>query len=358
MSIFKSYNIAILGLSTAVPKHHVDIDDYQQIFDKEVVEKFKKKTGIKGLYRTHEKQTASDLGYIASEDVIKKLGVEKDQIGILVFVSQAPDYRKPATACVLQHRLGLSKECACFDVNLGCSGFMYGNQIMQSMMMTCDAKYGLLIVADTSSKLASNDDKSIGMMFGDAGAAIIYERKEGAKEITLLKSDGDRYKSIIVPAGGFREMYPEKKTYITIDGKEKSKYDAFMDGLGVFTFSITDIPQTIKEYLTLIGKSASDFEYMILHQANHMIIGQIAKKFKMPKERVPLALDRFGNTSGVSIPITLCDTFGDNHQGLKSVLVSGFGIGLSWGVTSFETNTDNIFPIIYTDSYYSEGFFE
>ncbi len=357
MAFFRSQGISISGMATTVPKNKIFVDMYKDIFDEVVVEKFKQKTGIFEMYRTTSEQTSSDLGYVAGRYLIEKLEVDSNEIGVLLFVSQSPDYRKPATACVLQHRLGLNINCAVFDVNLGCSGFVYGDQIIRSFMMSCDAKYGLLIVAETSSKQASDNDKTIGMMFGDAGSAILYKKGTLEENVTLLKSDGSRYRSIIVPSGGFRDMIPEKSTFVDFEGFERSKFDSYMDGMAVFAFSITDVPTMLKEYLSYINKSGNDFDFLLLHQANHMIIKQIAKRLKVSMDKVPLSLDRYGNTSGVSIPLTLCDSLGNVDGKVVNILASGFGIGLSLGVTSFKVNTDNIFPIIKTDEYFTEGKF-
>lgn len=357
MAFFKSIGTSIVGIATAVPKRRVLVDDYVNIFGTDVVEKFKKKTGIISMYRTEEHQTASDLGFAASDHLLKELNVDRSQIGVLIFVSQSPDYRKPATACVLQYRLGIPTTCAAFDVGLGCSGFVYGNHLMRTMLADSDAKYGLLIVAETSSKQASDHDKTIAMMFGDAGSAILYENNTAEVCCTLLKSDGQRFKSIIVPSGGFRDLHPEIETFVDPDGVERSKYDSYMDGMGVFAFSITDVPSAIREYLSLLGKNGTDFDYIFLHQANHMIIKQIAKRFKVSMDRVPISLHTFGNTSGVTIPLTISNTLGEINTGNVNVLVSGFGIGLSWGVSSFIVNSNNVFPIIYTDTNFDEGIF-
>lgn len=213
----------------------------------------------------------------------------------------------------------------------------------------------MLIVAETSSKQASDHDKTTVMMFGDAGSAILYENNTSETCCTLLKSDGQRFKSIIVPSGGFRDLHPEIEIFVDPDGIERSKYDSFMDGMGVFAFSITDVPKTIKEYLSLIDKTGEDFDYVFLHQANHMIIKQIAKRFKVSMDRVPLSLQKFGNTSGVTIPLTISNTLGETNIGVVNVLISGFGIGLSWGVSSFLIDSKFVLPIIYTDNHFDEG---
>ncbi|MBQ7154794.1 MAG: hypothetical protein IJR85_04495 [Synergistaceae bacterium] len=188
MSWFNTEGIQIAGIASAVPAHTVGEEENSQKFGSEDVEKFIKNTGIKSLHRTTELQTAADLGFVAAEKLFAELSVDKSEIGCLVLVTQSPDYRRPNTACVLQNRLGLPMNCACFDVNQGCAGFVYGHAIMKSMMAVSDMKYGLLITAETSSKI-SGDYSHAAMMFGDAGAAILYSNAKilgGGGTIILL----------------------------------------------------------------------------------------------------------------------------------------------------------------------------
>ena len=175
---------------------------------------------------------------------------------------------------------------------------------------------------------------------------------------TLLKSDGNRFKAIVLPAGGFRDMNPSDETFMCSDGIERSLYDIFMDDTSVFSFSITDVPETVKEYLSLTESAIEEYDCLAFHQANRFILKQITRKLKAPKEKVLISLDRFGNTGGMSIPLTLCDHFGDTEDGKKNILMSGFGIGLSWGVTSAAVDTEKIFSVIRTKDFYAEGKFE
>lgn len=352
---FKSENITIAGIAAAVPKNKKTAKDFMQVFDEETVHKFMKNTGIRMVRQALPEQTAGDLGYEAASQLLERMQVSREQIGVVAFVTQSPDYRRPATACVLHKRLELSQECAAFDVGLGCSGFVYGHQIVEAFMMTSEMPYGLLILGETASKLVNPKDKSIAMMFGDAGAAVLYKRENGHAHTTLLRSDGSRFQSIILPAGGFRDMYPPKKTHVCSDGIERSKYDIFMDGVAVFAFSISDIPVAIHDYLDKTGTDIKDYKKIILHQANQFIVKQIGKKFNVEKERLPMVLDRYGNVGGISIPLTLCDCYGAAENVKERILASGFGIGLSWGVTSFSVDSTHIYPVFETDNYYKEG---
>jgi 3-oxoacyl-[acyl-carrier-protein] synthase-3 len=354
MSFFYTKGIGMAGMAAAVPSKIIDAETLTKKFEKEYIEKFIKSTGISSCHQTYENQTASDLGYVAAEHLLGSKGIDRNQIGILIFVSTSPDYRKPATSCVLQKRLGLKQDCACIDLVHGCAGFMYGHQTMQSLMQTSECSYGLLITAETSSKVIDQNNSNC-MMFGDAGAATLYARDENATNITLLKADGNRYKTLIVPSGGFRDMHPEKDYFVTEDGEKYSKYLMYMDGMEIFNFSCNDVLITINEYLNKLNKKADDFDLFACHQANHFILQRLMKKLALPKDKVPVCLDRYGNTSSASIPLVLCDFYGKKQGMTQKILSSGFGVGLAWGVTSFDVMVDDILPVIETDVTYDEG---
>ena len=355
MAFLTSNDIAIAGIACAVPDNKITVESFVPVFGEEITAKFTAGTGIKEMYKALPDQTAGDLAYAAAQNLFSQMDIDKEKIGLLIFVSQSPDYRRPATACVLQHRLGLSTDCAAMDIGLGCSGFIYGLQTALSMMEHSDVEYGLLLLGETASKLVHPLDKSIVMMYGDAGAAVLLERKRKTRIVTLLRSDGDRFKTIILPGGGFRDMYPSHDRFMCSDGIERSLYDIYMEGTSVFSFSISDVPKAIKDYLDYTGTAADDYDIFAFHQANQFIIRQLSKRLGLSGEKVPVSLDRYGNTGGISIPLTMCDHFGENNVGSKQFFMVGFGIGLSWGVTSARVDTSCIFPVVKTDDWYKEG---
>lgn len=356
MSFYKSNGIKIAGMTCAVPDNRVTVESFSQVFGEEIPAKFTAGTGIKAMYKALPEQTASDLATAAAEELFKKTEIDKNDIGLMLLVTQSPDYRRPSSASVVQKRLELPVDCTCMEINLGCSGFVYGLQTAMSLMNSSDMKYGLLLMGETASKLVDPHDKSIVMMYGDAGAAILLEKtNEDVSATTLLRSDGSRYKAIILPAGGFRDMNPGHEKFMCSDGIERSLYDIYMDGTSVFSFSITDVPRALNDYLEYTGTSAADYDVFVFHQANEFIIKQFMRKLKLKKDAVPISLDQYGNTGGVSIPLTMCDVYGNSPAEVKKVLMSGFGIGLSWGVTSTVIDTAKVYPIIKTKDWYVEG---
>ena len=355
MAFLHSKGIAVAGIACAVPDNLVTVDSFVPVFGEEIPSKFTAGTGIKQMYKALPEQTAGDLAYAAAENLFSHIEIDRSKIGALLFVTQSPDYRRPATACVLQHRLGLPLDCAAMDIGLGCSGFVYGLQTAMSMMENSDMEYALLLLGETASKLVHPLDRSIVMMYGDAGAAILLKRDENAKSTTLLRSDGNRFKAIVLPAGGFRDMNPSADRFLCNDGIERSLYDIYMEGTSVFSFSITDVPKAITDYLKYTNTTADDYDLFLFHQANQFIIKQLSKKLKLSKEKVPISLDRYGNSGGISIPLTLCANYGDTEEGVKKTFMAGFGIGLSWGVTSADIELSKVFPVIKTKDWYIEG---
>ena len=360
MPHFRFENISVSGISTAVPSLCVDVDSFKSRFGDEAVEKFKSATGIHSFHKALDGQTASDLGFAAAEHLLTEKKIDRGEIGVLVFVTQSPDYGRPNTAGVLQKRLSLSQDCACFEVNLGCSGFIYGLEMACAMLNSSSSSKALLVLGETATKVTHPNDRSTAMLYGDSGAAALLEKRPGATEIICdLKSDGDRFDAIIVPAGGFRHPGMTRDSYIGKDDNERSLYDVHMDGTAVFTFTISDVPPAIKGFLQKSETTVSDYDCFSIHQANLFILKQIMKRVKIPAEKMPITIDRYGNTGGVSVPITLCDRYGEEKDaGVIRVLACGFGIGLSWGTASFCVDKRNILPIITTSCRYDDGIIE
>ena len=351
-------NIKIAAIATAVPKKR-DIlkDHFTSVFGEDSVVKFSKTTGVIERRLSGRMQASSDLAYKAAELLITNKAIDRNEIGLCIFVTQTPDYKIPATACVLHNRLGLNKDCMAFDINLGCSGYVYGMQVACSIMQSINSKYGLLLVGDTISKAVAPTDSASVMLFGDAGSATLLEKTEFGSAIeTAYRTDGSGFKNIIIPAGAYRNVDSSTERVKWSDGNIRSDYDLYMNGVDVFSFTITEVPVLVDEFLSESKIDKSQFDVYAFHQANAYILKQLVKKLKLEKEKMHISMDRFGNTSVASIPLTICDKYGaDDLNEEKKVLACGFGIGLSWGVAAFSVNSGDIFPIVETDDYYTGG---
>lgn len=357
MAFFQIKNIKIAAIAAAIPEKEYKIDSFEGQFGKEYVEKFQENTGIRSIRKTVEHQTASDLAYAAAENLLAKHPINRDNIGALIFGTLSPDYRRPTTACVLHKRLGLSKNCAAFDISLGCSAFVYGITTVASMMHSSNIDHALLLLGETVSKFANPKDSSVAMLFGDAGAAILLEKTNEPLVInSSLKTDGTGYQAIIAPAGGLRNTNPPVQEYADDEGNIRNLYNTHMQGGNVFSFTISDVPRSLKEFLEHTQTTVADYNCFAMHQANKFILQMIAKKLKVDFSLFPVCLDKYGNTSAPSIPLALCDKYGDaNVDENIRVLSSGFGVGLSWGVCAFTICSKDIYPIIETNEIFTEG---
>ncbi len=357
MPYFQFKNIKITAIASAVPKNVIKSTDYNEKFGAEAVQKFVDMTGVKEHRATSEYQTASDLGYAAAEKILTEKNIERNSVGALIFGTLSSDYRRPGTACVLHKRLNLSKECAAYDVGLGCSAFVYCVQTAAALMQCSDIQRALVIVGETMTKMVNPEDRSSAMLFGDGGGAALLEKTDEPCSIHgLLRSDGNGYKAIIAPAGGFRNRFAKEDVMIWPDGNPRTLYNTNMNGTDVFAFTISDVPRSIKQFLKETQTDIDDYDCYAMHQANQFIHKQLAKKLKADIGRMPLCLDRYGNTSAPAIPLVLSDTYGTQTEDRNlKVLMCGFGVGLSWGVLSAEINTLDIYPVIETDEYFKEG---
>lgn len=345
-------NIEISGISVALPTKSIPVTSFNEAFGEEVVQRFIATTGVERICRSIPEQTASDLGYEAAKNLFEKNKINKEEIGILLFVSQKPDFRAPASSFLIHNRLGLPKNCYCLDINLACSGFIVALHTIHTLLQNSNSQKALLITADTSHKTLSPFDRTMIMLFGDSGSAIILEKTKKKLEAHFaIKSDGNRFKSIITPSGAYRNRNAPSERVAWSDGILRSDYDTHMKGMEVFQFSLTDVPKLIKEFLIALDKTPDDYDYFTLHQANNYILKQISRKIKIPTEKIPVSLDRFGNNSSNSVPLVLADHFSGIPSKPLKLFMSGFGAGLSWACADVTINSDVILPIVYTDAY-------
>ncbi len=360
MAFFNFRNITISAIASAVPSNKLTIESFAERFGEDYIQRFSSSTGIRQVRHSRQHQTASDLAYAAACEILHKRNIPKESIGGLIFVAHSTDYRRPATACVLHKRLELSKDCVAYDISLGCSAFVYGLQSVCALMANSDIDRALLLVGETMSKLANPKDKAVAMLFGDAGAAILLEKDKSKSEdstiLGLLKTDGNGYRAIIAPGGGARWPDAPHTDFHCKDGNVRNLYNSIMQGEDVFSFTISDVPRTVKEFLSKSGTKIDDYDCLAFHQANQFIHKMLAKKLKCDLTKMPLCIDRYGNTSAAAIPLLMCDTFGGSERIDKIFcLACGFGVGLSWGVTSFHISPKVIYPVIESDEIFEEG---
>jgi len=335
VSIIKISGVYISGLSAAVPKQVVDnLTLGGRLFTDQELQNTVNTTGIRFRRIAEKSVCSSDLAVAAAERLIDEMSIDRDSIDLILFMSQTPDYRQPATAAIIQHRLGLRKSIGAFDINMACSGYIYGLSTAFSYCNTIGINRVLLLVGETLSKIVSEDDRATSLLFGDGATATLIEKDASGRESFFsLNTDGSRYKVLIVEGGGYRNPSSlttiDKKTYS--DGSKRSMENLYMDGMEVFNFTMSEVPKDIKNILLHCNKSIDEIDYLVFHQANKIITDYIIKRLKLPPEKAPYCLDRYGNTSAVSIPLTLVSELKNELQsGALQLLLSGFGGGLSW----------------------------
>jgi 3-oxoacyl-[acyl-carrier-protein] synthase III len=316
----------IASLACAVPSEIRTNDAFGERFG-EGAQQVTKMTGVMERRISGKSQTTADLCFAAAEHLFAKTKLPRQQINALIFVTQTPDYRLPATACELQDRLGLSKNIAAFDVNLGCSGYTYGLWLAASLMSGGGISKVLLLVGDTISKIAADDDRSTAMLFGDCGTATIVELSDNSDDMNfVLGTDGGGSRNLIVPRGGFRDVSGE-------DGRNQNPPETlFMEGSEIFNFTLKAVPALVSALRNAALLDAEDFDIYLFHQANAFMIKHLAKKAKIALEKAPINIDRFGNTSSATIPLLIATKCSEAVQGAKGVHAGmfGFGVGYSW----------------------------
>ena len=270
MAYLEINNVAIKGISASVPKQ---VAENRDIYPSDMggVEGFIETTGIERHRNAPKEVCSSDLCVAAAENLMTRLGWDRNSIDAVVFVTQTPDYLEPATSCIIQNRLGLSTDCMTLDISLGCSGWVYALSVIGSLMQNGTVKRGLLLAGDTPSKNCSPRDKSTYPLFGDAGTATALEYSKDAPRMTfLLNTDGEGYKTIIIPSGGYRNQVTADSLIEKSrgDGVVSSDVHVSMDGMSVFSFAISKAPKSIKGLLEKMGENIEEIDYVILHQAN------------------------------------------------------------------------------------------
>lgn len=339
MAFLSFKNVRIAGVAAAVPKNvasNLDLKSGDGLISADYSpEDFVKLTGVRER-RVSETLCTSDLCFAAAERLIADLKWEKSEIDALIFVSQTADYAEPATACILQDRLGLSRETYAMDVSLGCSGWVYGLSQVMALVVNGNLNKVLLCCGDAKRR----SPKSLDPLFGFAGAvtAVEYAHDSTAEFKFHLGTDGSGYDAIVIPDSGSRnQVKPESFEMHDYEGKMMHNMMTHMKGMDVFSFGITTAPKSVKKLAEHFGFDYLSYDYFLFHQANMKMNNMIVKKLKLDPAKVPSEMYNFGNTSSASIPLLMVTQIRDQiNEKLTKFLCCGFGVGLSWGTVAFE----------------------
>ena len=285
------------------------------------IEDIEKKTGVDVRYISAPEQTATDMAALAAEKILSS-GLQKKEIEFLILITQSPDYALPTSACILQDRLGLDKSCMAFDVNLGCSGFIYGLAIAGALIDAGLVHKGLLLCSDTYSKYIDKTDRTCRPLFSDAASAALLSSSDhndiGPFE---MGTDGSGFNNLILPSSGTR-----------VNDQQADDKNLFMNGSEIFMFTMDMVPKCVNALLDKSGTQMEDIDLFIFHQASKLVIDNIIRRLNLPEEKVYVNYNQIGNTVSASIPIALSQALQERRlKNNDQVMLVGFGVGYSWG---------------------------
>jgi 3-oxoacyl-[acyl-carrier-protein] synthase III len=328
-------SVKLVGMQAAVPPHRHSFVETPEFFTQEEADKIYRSTGIHSRRILPLHLCASDMCLAAAENLLNRLQWDPKSVDVLIFATQDADYSLPATACVMQHRLGLAKTAACFDLTLGCSGFVYATWTASQLLNNSSGKRALVLCGDTSTRHLQKQEKGTTPLFGDAGVAVALEFDESwSTSHAVFGTDGSGAKNICVPAGGRRNPVIDDNILPT-EAEQKQRFDdsrLHLNGPAVFSFTLSVVNKLVKETLALANASIDDVDMFVMHQANAFILEHLRKRAKIPAEKYLIDMKDFGNTSSASVPLAICHKLTDFFsQAPKKVLLGGFGVGWSWG---------------------------
>jgi len=331
VTAYSTSGVALRGIVTAMPQAVSENSALGEAFGVETMAKIIAATGIerRPVTTTH---TVSDLGQIAAEAVMTRLDWTPESIGLIVVVTQTPDYPLPSTACVLQQKLGLATSTAALDISLGCSGYVYGLSVVTAMMRAAGIRRALLVAGDITTRMISDSNRSLAPLFGDAVAASALELDDAATLAFDLGSDGSGAPYLISKTGGL---------------VEPGTPELFMEGTQVMAFSLKQVAPSVTRALEAAGQGIETMDHVVLHQANAMMIKTLGHKIKARDDQMVFAVKDYGNTSSTSIPLALCDHLAKTPvSGPQRFLLCGFGVGWSWSTVVWTTDAPGVHDII------------
>jgi 3-oxoacyl-[acyl-carrier-protein] synthase-3 len=342
MALFSIPNIELTGIASAVPA--VIADNLElALMSNDERDAFVKQVGIRRRRIAPSSICASDLCIAAAERLLAAAGARVEDIGALVFVTQTPDFLLPGNSMLAQKRLGLQTSTYLLDVNQGCAGYVYGLATLAGIMSSTQIKKGLLLVGDTISKLISPEDKSTLPIFSDAGSATLLEYATKPARISFnLGSDGEGAGAIHVRDGGARHPFASASLHLEDIGPgiKRTPANLAMEGVNVLQFAFRYVAPNIAALLEMAGWNSHDPDFYVFHQANRLLNEGLVKKLGLDANKVPESLADFGNTCSATIPITLSHRLQQTlANGTHKLLLSGFGVGFSWGSAALEVDS-------------------
>ncbi|MCQ4814654.1 3-oxoacyl-ACP synthase III family protein [Cloacibacillus evryensis] len=334
--------IGIHSIEYYLPEHILENMTLAALYPEWTAEKILSKTGIRSRHIASESECVSDITEKAAKKLFSAHNIDSSDIDFLILITENPDYILPPTSCILQDRLGLSVKSGAIDVNLGCSGFVYGLKLAKALIASGESKNLLLLTGDMYSKRINPMDKSTRTLFGDAATASLITTGEDVSEIRSfdIGTNGGGYNHLIIPSGGIRLSKNSETGIVKTeeDGSMRSMDDIYMNGPEIMLFSIEMVPQNVANVLRLHNLTLGDIDWFVFHQANQYILNYLRKKIKIPEEKFIIEMEDVGNTVSSTIPLALKRSYehGSRFKKGDKIMLVGFGVGLSWGATIIE----------------------
>lgn len=330
----------IVAIATHVPETILDNAELAALYPEWPADKILDKTGIAERHIAGPNETALDLGVAAAEKLFAQAGIDRGDVDFLIFCTQAPDYVLPTSACIMQDRLQLGTRVGALDINLGCSGFVYGLSLAAGLIAGGMASTILLVTADTYSKFINARDKSVRTLFGDGAAATLIKRNDPGDTGSIgpfeFGTDGSGAHQLMVEGGGFRTPRSTETAEELIDksGNVRSRDNLYMNGGAVLNFTLKRVPEVVARLTEKAGLPIEAFDSVILHQANKFMLDSLQKKLGLDDNRVPRRYADIGNTVSSTIPFVLEDMAEQSRFPPGRHMLVGFGVGLSWAAGS------------------------
>ena len=348
-SVFR--HARMTGITAVVPETCVNIDDEIAFFnnDRALLDRNKKILGLGTRHVVEDGVPVSDLLAAAADRLLDDVKYDRSTVDALIVVTSSPDYHYPATACILQHRLGLSEECSCFDLGgLACSAYVHGMWLAHSLVESGAARHCLVLAGDITSTHSDRRNRNSNMLFGDAGTATLVERTEDACPAWFITGTrGSGWDTLIAPAGGY--ALPVRGDIADLEVKDETgnvwrMYDDIMKGMDVFRFTTEVAPTGIDDILAYSGKTIEDVDYFAIHQANKQIVTTVARWAGLPADKYSAeAFTKFGNCGAAAVTMELVNRL--QKGSLGAVCLATFGVGLSWGFAMLDMKDVYVPPI-------------
>ena len=343
----KISGVHISHIAAGLPKEIISVRDFEKYFSAKDVKRIIESTGVEYLHVAENNLCSSDYFVMMGERLMQENNLKPEDFDGVILVFQTPDYIAPPTCTIVQDRLHLPTDSVAFDINYGCTGYIYGLYQAALLISSGSCKRILIFVGDTQIRHLHEEDRGNRMILGDGFAATIVERGDDDMYFNI-HSDGSGYKFLITEAGGCRNPKTAETAKPAIDSNGNTYWSecTYMDGVAIMEFVLKRVPPLVEESLAQVGWNKNDVGIYALHQASSIILNFLRRRLKVDKNRLPIALKDTGNLAGASIPVALAISKNNFiKQDFEKVLFCGFGIGLSWGTATANLSDTKIYDV-------------